>query len=96
MGLVTETNSLVIRGSAVAPASLLSGKHLATVEILRDRRQLFSEEQTIAISAYVSNEMGKGYIADKIGKECKCAILKVVVLLTNRRLLIYTTFCNYF
>jgi len=54
MGVVLSNNELAIRGSVVAPRAAMSGKHLVTMEILRDRRVLFTKEEMVAFSSYVS------------------------------------------
>ncbi|KAF6023357.1 CHRD [Bugula neritina] len=52
MGVVLSNNELAIRGSVVAPRAAMSGKHLVTMEILRDRRVLFTKEEMVAFSSY--------------------------------------------
>ncbi|XP_067951027.1 chordin-like isoform X3 [Watersipora subatra] len=47
MGVDTSTNSLVIRATVLAPSSTLSGKHPVSLEILRDRRVVYSDVQPL-------------------------------------------------
>ena len=53
MGLDTDTKSLHIRGSVQTPPTV-RGKRPLSLEILRERRLLYTEEITVAMSDNVS------------------------------------------
>ena len=54
MGLDTDTKSLHIRGSVQTPPTV-RGKRPLSLEILRERRLLYTEEITVALSDNVSS-----------------------------------------